>query len=53
MVNNEFIWCSNCDAVHHVTFSDRAPQYVYVDSEIDEIPADEWRAFRVKTRVTG
>jgi hypothetical protein len=45
MVSNEFIWCRNCDAVHHVTSYDKAPQYVYVDGEIDEIPADEWRAF--------
>jgi hypothetical protein len=45
MVSNEFIWCRTCDAVHHVTSYDKAPQYVYVDGEIDEIPADEWRAF--------
>ena len=45
MVSDKFIWCRNCDAVHHVTSYDRAPQYVYVDGEVDEIPADEWRAF--------
>jgi hypothetical protein len=30
--------------VHHVTWCDRAPQYNF-DGELDEIPADDWRAF--------
>jgi hypothetical protein len=45
MVSDRFIWCRNCDAVHHVTSCDRAPQYLYVDGEVDEIPSDDWRAF--------
>jgi hypothetical protein len=45
MVSDRFIWCRNCDAVHHVTSCDRAPQYVYVDGEVEEIPGDDWRAF--------
>jgi hypothetical protein len=45
MVSDKFIWCRNCDAVHHVTSYDRAPQYVYIDGEVDEISGDDWRAF--------
>ena len=45
MVSDKFTWCRNYDAVHHVTSYDRAPRYVYVDREVDEIPADEWHAF--------
>jgi hypothetical protein len=44
MVSDKFIWCRNCDAVHHVTSYNRAPQYVYDDGEVNGIPADEWRA---------
>src|SRR5688572_4641909 len=45
MVSDRFIWCRNCDAVHHVTSCDRAPRYVYVEDEVEEIPGDDWRAF--------
>jgi hypothetical protein len=45
MVSDRFIWCRNCDAVHHVTSCDRAPQYVYVEGGVEEIPGDDWRAF--------
>jgi hypothetical protein len=45
MVSDRFIWCRNCDAVHHITSCDRAPQYVYVNDEVEEIPGDDWRAF--------
>lgn len=45
MVSDKFIWCRTCDAVHHVTSYDRAPQYVYIDGEVDEISGDDWRAF--------
>jgi hypothetical protein len=45
MVSDRFIWCRNCDAVHHVTSCDRAPRYVYVEGEVEEIPGDDWRAF--------
>ena len=45
MVRDRFIWCRNCDAVHHVTSCDRAPKYVYVEGGVEEIPGDDWRAF--------
>lgn len=48
MLSDKFLWCRRCDAVHHVTSCDRAPRYnynEYTDSELDEIPADDWRAF--------
>jgi hypothetical protein len=48
MLSGKFLWCRKCDAVHHVTWCDRAPQYSYneyIDGELDEIPADDWRAF--------
>ena len=45
MVSDRFIWCRNCDAVHHVTSCDRAPQYVYVEGGVEEIPGDDWRTF--------
>jgi hypothetical protein len=41
MVSDRFIWCRNCDAVHHVTPFDKAPRYVYVDGEIDELTGDD------------
>ncbi len=37
MVSDRFIWCRNCDAVHHVTPFDKAPRYGYVDGEVDEL----------------
>lgn len=45
MASDRFIWCRNCDAVHHVTPFDKAPRYVYVDGEVDELSDDDWRAF--------
>jgi hypothetical protein len=48
MASGKFLWCRKCDAVHHVTSWDRAPQYNYnnyIDSELDEIPANDWHAF--------
>ena len=45
MASDRFIRCRNCDAVHHVTSCDQAPQYIYVNGELDEIPGDDWRAF--------
>ena len=45
MVSDRFIWCRNCDAVHHVTPFDKAPQYVYLHGQVDELPGDDWRGF--------
>jgi hypothetical protein len=39
MVSDRFIWCRNCDAVHHVTPFDKAPEFVYVDGESTSYPA--------------
>jgi hypothetical protein len=45
MAKDKFIWCRNCDAVHHVTSCDKAPLYGYIGRELEEMPADDWRAF--------
>jgi hypothetical protein len=45
MVSEQFLWCRNCDAIHHVTSSDKAPSYARLGDEILETPADDWRAF--------
>lgn len=45
MGDEKFIWCRNCDAVHHVTSFDKAPLYDYSAGELEQMPADDWQAF--------
>lgn len=45
MADDKFIWCRNCDAVHHVTSFDKAPLYDYISGELEVMPADDWRTF--------
>jgi hypothetical protein len=45
MADDKFIWCRNCDAVHHVTSFDKAPLYSYTAGEFEQIPADDWHEF--------
>jgi hypothetical protein len=45
MADDKFIWCRNCDAVHHVTSFDKAPLYGYSAGELEQMPADDWQAF--------
>ena len=46
MLSDKFLWCRKCDAVHHVTSYDKAPRFSSnIDGELDEMPADDWRAF--------
>ena len=45
MVNNRYIWCRSCGAIHHVSSFDREPIYAFADGEVEEIPANDWRAF--------
>lgn len=45
MDDHRFIWCRNCDVVHHVSRFDREPIYRFVDGEVEERPANDWRAF--------
>ncbi len=48
MVKDKFIWCRNCDAVHHVNRFDKAPVYSFVTGAIGEIPTDDWRVFMAR-----
>lgn len=45
MGREKFIWCRNCDAIHHVTPFDKAPFYTLVAGEVRESAADDWRHF--------
>ena len=45
MGNGKYIWCRNCEAIHHVSSFDRAPSYQIASGEIHEIPANDWRDF--------
>ncbi len=45
MANEKFIWCRQCDVVHHVNGFDKAPVYAWVGGEVEERPADDWRHF--------
>jgi hypothetical protein len=45
MVEGKYICCRNCGAIHHVTSFDRVPIYQFESSEIQEIPANDWRDF--------
>jgi hypothetical protein len=45
MARDKFILCRNCDAIHHVTHFDKAPQYSVMGGEVQESPAEDWRVF--------
>lgn len=45
MGEDRYIWCRNCDAIHHVTAFDRLPVYLSSDGNAEENPADDWREF--------
>src|SRR6266545_1853927 len=36
MGNGKYIWCRNCEAIHHVSSFDRAPSYQIASGEIHE-----------------
>jgi hypothetical protein len=41
MVSEQFIWCRNCDKIHHITKPDKC-----LNSEITKPATDDWRTFR-------
>jgi len=45
MVNNKFIRCRKCDAVHHVTAFDKAPIYILSARGPSETAANDWNDF--------
>lgn len=45
MVEERYIWCRNCNAVHHVNLFDKAPAYLSSHGLEKEFPMDDWRAF--------
>jgi hypothetical protein len=45
MDDHRYIWCRNCGAIHHVSSFDREPIYRFAAGEVEEIPANDWRAF--------
>jgi len=45
MAEEKFIWCRNCDAIHHVSCFDKAPLYVFSQGEVQERCANDWRQF--------
>jgi hypothetical protein len=45
MADEKFVWCRNCNEVHHVTAYDKAPSYGGGLSEEHPVAVDDWRAF--------
>jgi hypothetical protein len=45
MPEQKYIWCRNCDEIHHVTPFDKAPAFTVVEGEIQESPVDDWHVF--------
>jgi hypothetical protein len=46
MVNDQFIHCCECDAVHRVTPFDEGPVQNVLHDAVLQSAADDWRAFR-------
>lgn len=45
MDDHRYIWCRTCGDVHHVSSFDREPIYKFIDGEVEEMPANDWRQF--------
>lgn len=45
MVEARYIWCRNCNEVHHMTQFDKAPRHRFEGGEQIELPMDDRRAF--------
>ncbi len=45
MTEEKYIWCRNCNEVHHVSRFDTAPMYIIAQGEEREVPMDDRRAF--------
>jgi hypothetical protein len=45
MDSDKYIWCRNCNEIHHVTPFDRVPLYASTGGEQAELSADDWRVF--------
>jgi hypothetical protein len=45
MDSDKYIWCRNCNEIHHVTPFDRAPLYASTGAEQAELSVDDWRMF--------
>ena len=45
MGEQTYIWCRDCDQLHHVTRFDGAPAYIVEDGEEREVARDDGRAF--------
>ena len=48
MADDRYIWCRNCDAIHHATPFDRAPVYALHAGEAAETTANDWRDFMAR-----
>lgn len=45
MIEEKYIWCRNCNEIHHVTPFDKAPRYQFDQGEQIELSMDDRRAF--------
>ncbi len=45
MVQDKFIWCRNCNEIHHMSLYDKAPEYSVDQGEEIEVPMDDWGMF--------
>jgi hypothetical protein len=48
MGDGKYIWCRNCEAIHHVSSFDQSPVYQIASGDVQEIPANDWREFMAK-----
>lgn len=48
MDDGRFIRCRNCGAIHHVTRFDRLPIFKFVDGDVEEFAANDWRDFMAR-----
>jgi hypothetical protein len=46
MLSDRFLYCRDCNEVHHVTPFDTAPIYVLEDRSVRQIPVDDLQSFR-------
>jgi hypothetical protein len=45
MIEEKYIWCRNCNEIHHVNPFDKSPVYRVDQGEEREVAIDDWRAF--------
>lgn len=45
MLEEKYVWCCNCNEIHHITPFDKASLFAFREGEVREVAMDDWRAF--------